>query len=257
MTTSVLKTAINRSKVSWGTATMNTFWWARKLENPEKILEVGWPCTETRLTCTDDKGGGVIVDQPDNPRDFSRMVTHSIFNLITQGLNSVNRLQLASPFGASRATLDLLPLLLIVTYQRLLRDSRSGPMRNMLKDNIKWKYCYLAETTLLRSFKFALTESVSTYSGETKGSLLPLAIQNPSKLQNSPPPRGISRGWFKMLEGFTCPSKNRWIRDWTAGWDDRSNCVRKLKQNPWQKMQTMQVRLRFFLGKTTFTSLMK
>ena len=43
----------------------------------------------------------------------------------------------ASPFGASRATLDLLPLLLIVTYQRLLRDSRSGPMRNMLKDNIK------------------------------------------------------------------------------------------------------------------------
>ena len=187
MTTSVLQTAINRSKVSWGTASMNT----------------------------------------------------------------------ASPFGASRATLDLLPLLLIVTYQRLLRDSRSGLMRNMLKDDIKRKHCYLAETTLLRSFKFALTESVSTYSGETKGSLLPLAIQNPSKLQNSPPPRGISRGWFKMLEGFTCPSKNRWIRDWTVGWDDRSNCVRKLKQNPWQKMQTMQVRLRFFLGKTTFTSLVK
>ena len=62
MTTSVLQTAINRSKVSWGTASVNTFWWSRKLENPEIILEVGWPCTETRLTCTDDKVGGVIVD---------------------------------------------------------------------------------------------------------------------------------------------------------------------------------------------------
>ena len=39
------------------------------------------------------------------------MVTHPIFNLITQGLNSVNRLQSASPFGASRATLDLLLVL--------------------------------------------------------------------------------------------------------------------------------------------------
>lgn len=168
-------------------------------------------------------------------RDFSRMVTHPVFNVITQGLNSVNRLQSASPFGASRATLDLLQDIKRKKwpqYQRLLQDSRSGVMRNMLKDDIKRKYCYLAETTLLRSFKFALTDSVSTYSGETKGSLLPLAIQNPSKLQNSPPPRGISRGWFKMLEGFTCPSKNRWMRDWTVGWDERSNCVRKLKQNP-------------------------
>ena len=47
---------------------------------------------------------------------------------------------------------------------------------------------YLADTTLPRSFRFAFTEAVNTYSDDTTGSLLPKAIQKPSKLQNCPEP---------------------------------------------------------------------
>ena len=65
------------------------------------------------------------------------------------------------------------------------------------------KATYLAQTTLLRSFKFAFTEAVNTYAGETTGSLFPTAIQKPSKLQNCPEPCGMGRGCFRRLAAFT------------------------------------------------------
>ena len=94
------------------------------------------------------------------------------------------------------------------------------------------KLTHLADTTLPRSFKLAFTEAVNTYSVDTTGSLLPIAIQKPSKLQNCPVSCGTVNGCFNMLSAFTCPRRCCLMRDCTAGWDERSNCVKKLKQKP-------------------------
>lgn len=103
------------------------------------------------------------------------------------------------------------------------------------RPGVKFKQCrYLADTTLLRSLKFAFTEAVSTYSDGTTGSLLPKATQKPSKLQNCPRPCGFSRGCLRRLATFTWPNRCCLMRDWTTGWEERSNWVRKLRQKPWE-----------------------